>query len=96
MTNDNTPKTASQMLFPDLATNGGAKPKLDIVDRLLPKNPYYNTTDADLAEAAEQIRDLRETVNDLNAWCEAVEADNNTLRKEIKRLRGKRKENEND
>ena len=54
---NNIPMTASHMLFHELAANNGAK--LDIVDRLLPKNPYYSTTSMDLADAAEEIKRLR-------------------------------------
>jgi hypothetical protein len=94
MNNDNnTPKSASHMLYHELAANHGAK--LDIVDRLQTKNPYYNTTSMDLAEAAQEIRDLREAVNDLTAWAEGVEADNDSLRKEIARLREEREANAN-
>ena len=78
MSNENT--TASQMQHPEL----------DIVDRLLTKPPLHTLTNADLCEAAQEIRDLRESVNDLTAWSEGVEGDNDTLRKEIARLRDRR------
>ena len=39
-----------------------------------------------LLDAACEIRDLRETVNDLTAWNQGVEADNDTLRNDILRL----------
>lgn len=86
--NNNTPKTASEMLFHELAANGGTK--RDIIDRLMLKPPIHNLSNADLVEAAQEIRDLRESVNDLTAWSEGVEADNDTLRKEINRLREER------
>lgn len=89
MSNDNnTPKTASHMLYHELAANGGTK--RDIVDRLMLKPPLHSLTNADLCEAAQEIRDLRETVNDLTAWAEGVEADNDSLRKEIARLKEER------
>ena len=89
MSNDNnTPKTASEMLFHELAANNGTK--RDIVDRLMLKPPLHSLTNMDLCEAAQEIRDLRETVNDLTAWSEGVEGDNDTLRKEIARLREER------
>ena len=61
----------------------------DIVDRL---NTFTaNNTDwPTIADAAQEIRDLRETVNDLTEWSEGVEGDNDTLRKEIVRLREER------
>lgn len=62
------------------------KNNLDIVDRLLLKKPHHDISGDDLAEAACEIRDLRETVYDLNGWCAGVEADNDTLRREIERL----------
>jgi FtsZ-binding cell division protein ZapB len=43
-----------------------------------------------LLDAACEIRDLRETVNDLTAWNQGVEADNDTLRNEIRRLHEER------
>jgi rubrerythrin len=67
-------------------------PELDIVDRLLTKHPLLLAEDMDLSEAAQEIRELRETVNDLTAWSEGVEADNDTLRKEIARLKEERNE----
>jgi hypothetical protein len=83
MSND---KIQSEMLFPDLIENK----KTDIIDRLMSKPPYHNLSNADLVEeAANEIRDLREAVNDLTAWSEGVEADNDTLRKEIARLQNK-------
>jgi len=89
MSNDNNiPKTASEMLFHELAANG--ETKRDIIDRLMLKPPLHNLSNADLVEAANEIRDLREAVNDLTAWSEGVEADNDTLRKEIARLREQR------
>ena len=93
MSNDNNkPKTASEMLFHELAANGGTKRDTqDIVDRL----NTFTANNADwptIADAAQEIRDLRETVNDLSGWAEGVEADNDTLRKEIARLREERDE----
>jgi hypothetical protein len=89
VSNDNNkPKTASEMLFHELAANNGTK--RDIVDRLMLKPPLHSLTNTDLCEAAQEIRDLRETVNELTAWSEGVEADNDTLRKEIARLREER------
>jgi hypothetical protein len=85
---NNKPKTASEMLFHELAANNGTK--RDIVDRLMLKPPLHSLTNMDLCEAAQEIRDLRETVNDLTAWSEGVEGDNDTLRKEIARLRDER------
>ena len=67
----------------------------DIVDRLLTKPPLHILTNTDLCEAAQEIRELRETVNDLTAWAEGVEADNDSLRKEIARLREEREANAN-
>lgn len=67
----------------------------DIVDRLLTKPPLHILTNMDLCEAAQEIRDLREAVNDLTAWAEGVEADNDSLRKEIARLREEREANAN-
>jgi hypothetical protein len=94
MNNDNnTPKSASHMLYHELAANGGTK--RDIVDRLLTKPPLHTLTNTDLCEAAQEIRDLREAVNDLTAWAEGVEADNDSLRKEIARLREEREANAN-
>jgi hypothetical protein len=59
MTNDNnTPKTASQMLFHELAANGGTK-KNDITYRLTTREPFYTLTNDDLVEAANEIVDLR-------------------------------------
>jgi hypothetical protein len=40
-------------------------PELDIVDRLLTKHPLLLAEDMDLAEAAQEIRDLRKEVKDL-------------------------------
>lgn len=82
MSND---KIQSEMLFPDLIENK----KTDIIDRLMLKPPLHNLSNSDLVEAANEIRDLREAVNDLTAWAEGVEADNDTLRKEIARLQNK-------
>jgi hypothetical protein len=67
-------------------------PELDIVDRLLTKHPLLLAEDMDLCEAADEIRDLRETVNELTAWNEGVEADNDTLRNDIARLKEERDE----
>ena len=53
MSNENT--TASEMQHPEL----------DIVDRLLTKHPLLLAEDMDLAEAAQEIRDLRKEVKDL-------------------------------
>ncbi len=58
----------------------------DIIDRLMLKPPLHNLSNSDLVEAANEIRDLRETVNELTAWAEGVEGDNDTLRNEIKQL----------
>jgi predicted RNase H-like nuclease (RuvC/YqgF family) len=69
---------------------------LDIIDRLTLKPPHHNLTSDDLAEAAQEIRDLRETVNELTAWNQGVEADNDTLRKEIVRLHGELEEARNE
>lgn len=95
MSDNNNPKTASEMLFHELAANGGTK--LDIVDRLLTKPPLHILTNTDLCEAAQEIRDLRESnkelhemVDDLSGWVAGVEADNDTLRKEIARLKEER------
>jgi hypothetical protein len=43
-----------------------------------------------LLDAACEIRDLHETVNELTAWNQGVEADNDTLRNEIQRLHKER------
>jgi len=58
----NPQKTASQMLHPELAANRGT---LDIVDRLLSKDPRLLAEDMDLAEAATEIRNLRHEVESL-------------------------------
>jgi hypothetical protein len=65
---------------------------LDIIDRLrlAITATHPDLGDDDLAEAAQEIHDLRETVNELTAWSEGVEADNDTLRKEIQRLKEQR------
>ena len=87
MSNENT--TASEMQHPEL----------DIVDRLLTRPPLHILTNTDLCEAAKDIRDLRESnkelhemVDDLSGWVAGVEADNDTLRKEIARLKEERNE----
>lgn len=49
-----------------------------------------------LLDAAAEIRDLRETVNDLSGWVAGVEADNDTLRNEIRRLREELEEARNE
>jgi hypothetical protein len=59
MTTD-TNKTASQMLFHELAANGGTR--VDIVDRLLNKPPVYSLTNFDIAEAAQEIILLRRQI----------------------------------
>jgi hypothetical protein len=67
MTNDNnnTPKSASHMLYHELAANGGTSTNtprplpIDIVDRLMTKPPHYNVTSMDLANAANEIVVLR-------------------------------------
>jgi hypothetical protein len=55
--NNNKPKTASEMLFHELAANNGTK--RDIVDRLMLKPPLHSLTNMDLCEAADEIRVLR-------------------------------------
>jgi len=59
MTTD-TNKTASQMLFHELAANNGAKP--DIVDRLLVKHPFRDLTGEEIKEAAQEIILLRKQI----------------------------------
>ena len=59
MTTD-TNKTASQMLFHELAANGGTR--VDIVDRLLNKPPVHSLTNFDIAEAAQEIIFLRKQI----------------------------------
>jgi len=66
MSNDNnTPKSASHMLYHELAANGGTSTNtprplpIDIVDRLMTKPPHYNVTSMDLANAANEIVVLR-------------------------------------
>jgi len=66
MTNDNnTPKTASHMLFHELAANGGTKRDTrDIVDRL----NTFTASNADwptIADAAAEIVQLRARVDEL-------------------------------
>jgi hypothetical protein len=56
-------KTASQMLHPELAANGGTK--RDIIDRLMLKPPLHNLSNEDLVEAATEIRNLRHEVESL-------------------------------
>jgi hypothetical protein len=58
-----TNKTASQMLHPELAANGGTK--RDIIDRLMLKPPLHNLSNEDLVEAATEIRNLRHEVESL-------------------------------
>lgn len=101
MNNDNnTPKSASHMLYHELAANGGTKrdnnniPSPEFL-RSLAQNDYnidgkFLADGKRLYEIADEIRDLREAVNDLSAWSEGAEADNDTLRKEIARLRDER------
>ena len=55
----------------------------DFVER---SRGYFNT------QEYQMLKDVVETVNDLTAWAEGVEADNDSLRKEIQRLREERDE----
>jgi hypothetical protein len=57
------PKTASEMLFHELAANNGTK--LDIVDRLMLKPPLHSLTNMDLCEAAQLIVRLRKEITTL-------------------------------
>ena len=55
----------------------------DFVER---SRGYFNT------QEYQMLKDVVETVNDLTAWAEGVEADNDSLRKEIARLKEERNE----
>jgi ubiquinone biosynthesis protein UbiJ len=59
----NPQKTASQMLHPEL----------DIVDRLLTKDPRLLAEDMDLAEAATEIRNLRHEIESLTRTIEDLQ-----------------------
>jgi hypothetical protein len=68
-----TNKTASQMLFHELAANNGAKP--DIVDRLLVKHPFRDLTGEEIKEAAHLIVDLRKMIDKMNDMIRQLHTD---------------------
>lgn len=92
MNNDNNkPKTTSEMLFHELAANNGTK--RDIVDRLMLKPPLHSLTNTDLCEAAQEIRELRESLKSAHAVATAfatkiqeVEAENKELHETVNEL----------
>jgi hypothetical protein len=82
MTNDNnTPKSASHMLFHELAANGGTKRDTrDIVDRL----NTFTASNADwptIADAAAEIIQLRAKVDELEAAQMEANANNEYFKK---------------
>jgi uncharacterized coiled-coil DUF342 family protein len=67
-------------------------PELDIVDRLLIKHPLLLAEDMDLAEAAQEIRDLRESLKSAHAVATAFATKIQEVEKEIVRLKEEREE----
>jgi len=65
-------------------------PELDIVDRLLTKDPLLLAEDMDLAEAAWEIRDLRESLKSAHAVATAFATKIQEVEKEIVRLKEER------
>jgi len=65
-------------------------PELDIVDRLLTKDPLLLAEDMDLCEAAQEIRDLREALKSAHAVATAFATKIQEVEKEIVRLKEER------
>ena len=103
MNNENT--TASQMQHPELSAknnvNLDATDTTVEIATLSVRITHLESLNTLLHEQIQRLREqnfafndeakeLRETVNDLTAWSEGVEDDNDTLRKEIARLKEER------
>jgi uncharacterized coiled-coil DUF342 family protein len=103
MNNENT--TASQMQHPELSAKNNVNPDATDttveIATLRVRITHLESLNTLLHEKIQRLREqnfalndeakeLRETVNDLIAWSEGVEGDNDTLHKEIARLRNER------